>query len=128
MRVSRNKYHNSKLKNDFGSFDSKKEFNVYLLLLNKLKNGELTDLRRQVRYELIPPQYKTGQKQLKTKTKEVRKMLFRPCNYIADFTYVDKSGNTVVVDVKSTATAKDKVYLIKKKLMYCRYGVLITEL
>lgn len=97
-------------------------------MLDKCKHGKLSNLKRQVRFELIPAQYKSEQIKLKIKTKEVKKLLFRPCYYIADFTYVDEHGNLVVVDVKSTITAKDKVYLLKKKLMYCRYGIMITEL
>ena len=79
---NRNKYRNYKLENGYGSFDSKKEFKVYLLLLDKCKHGKLTNLKRQVRFELIPAQHIKEQIKLKTKTKEVKKLLFRSCCYI----------------------------------------------
>ena len=39
----------------------------------------------------------------------------RPITYSADFMY-HKDNQTIVEDVKSPATAKDKAYRIKKKL------------
>jgi len=38
----------------------------------------------------------------------------------------DKDGNTVIEDVKSEATKKDKTYVIKKKLMGSK-GLFIRE-
>ena len=60
----------------------------------------------QVKFELIP---KIGDE--------------RPCNYIADFTYME-NGELVVEDVKGVRT---DAYKIKKKLMLWVHGIRIKE-
>lgn len=69
--------------------------------------GEIIDLKRQVKYELIPAQ--EGE---------------RACNYIADFVYKDKKGNIIAEDAKGCRT---KEYIIKRKMMLWRYGIRIAE-
>ena len=120
----RPKYGNNKIKNTFGVFDSELEWGRYVFLSNRQKEGEISGLRRQVEYLLIPAQYGTEIRHLKTKDKEVRVLLERPCSYIADFVY-ERNGKTIVEDCKgedkkykgkrfSTETAAFK---IRKKLM-----------
>ncbi len=70
--------------------------------------GEISDLREQVRFELIPKQ--DGE---------------RAVTYTADFVYRDKSGELVVEDVKGYA-ARD--WPIRRKLMLWRYGIRVTEI
>ena len=128
----RPKYGNNKIKNAFGTYDSELEWARYVFLSNRQKEGEISDLRRQVEYLLIPAQYGTEIKHLKTKDKEVRVMLERPCSYIADFVY-ERNGKTIVEDCKgedkkykgkrfSTQTADFK---IKKKLMLYIHNIQI---
>ena len=128
----RPKYGNNKIKNAFGTYDSELEWGRYLFLSNRQKDGEISDLRRQVEYLLIPAQYGTEIKHLKTKDKEVRVLLERPCSYIADFVY-ERNGKTIVEDCKgedkkykgkrfSTQTADFK---IKKKLMLYIHNIQI---
>lgn len=51
----------------------------------------------------------------------------RPIYYKADFVYFDiEKGETVIEDVKSEATRKDKVYQIKRKMM-AHKGLYIEE-
>lgn len=118
------KYGNNKIKNAFGTFDSSLEFARFVFLSNREKEGEITNLRRQVAYLLIPAQYGTEIRHLKTKDKEVRVLLERSCSYIADFVY-ERNGKIIVEDCKgedkkyrgrmfSTRTAD---FNIKKKLM-----------
>ena len=76
----RQKYGNSKIKNAYGTFDSQLEFARFVFLSNRQKEGEISGLRRQVEYLLIPAQYGTEIRHLKTKDKEVRVMLERPCS------------------------------------------------
>lgn len=52
---------------------------------------------------------------------------YRAINYIADFVYKDLKGQVHVVDVKSEATKKDKVYRIKKKMLAYKFGIEIEE-
>ena len=128
----RPKYGNNKIKNTFGVFDSELEWGRYLFLSNRQKEGEISGLRRQVEYLLIPAQYGTEIRHLKTKDKEVRVLLERPCSYIADFVY-ERNGETIVEDCKgedkkykgkrfSTETAAFK---IKKKLMLYIHNIQI---
>ena len=128
----RPKYGNSKIKNAFGTYDSELEWSRYVFLSNRQKEGEISGLRRQVEYLLIPAQYGTEIRHLKTKDKEVRVLLERPCSYIADFVY-ERNGKTIVEDCKgedkkykgkrfSTQTADFK---IKKKLMLYIHNIQI---
>lgn len=97
-------------------FDSKKEMQRYFQLKEMQERGEISSLRLQVPYEIIP-------KQIKKNGKSERK-----CEYIADFVY-EKDGETVVEDVKgyrrSTAYA---IFAIKRKLMLQRYGIEVKEI
>ena len=128
----RPKYGNNKIKNAFGTYDSQLEYARFVFLSNRQKEGEITNLRRQVEYLLIPAQYGTEIRHLKTKDKEVRVLLERPCSYIADFVY-ERNGKTIVEDCKgedkkykgkrfSTETAAFK---IKKKLMLYIHNIQI---
>jgi len=106
----RSKYRAVKTICDGQSFDSKKESRVYLKLLERKRQGEIKDLQRQVKFELIPKTDYT-----------------RPCYYIADFVVINTDGSKEVIDAKSSAT-KTRDYVIKKKLMYWRYGIKIVEI
>ena len=128
----RQKYGNKKIKNAFGTYDSELEYARFIFLSNRQKEGEISDLRRQVEYLLIPAQYGTEIRHLETKDKEVRVLLERPCSYIADFVY-ERNGKTIVEDCKgedkkykgkrfSTETAAFK---IKKKLMLYIHNIQI---
>lgn len=122
----RSKYGNKKVVNQYGSFDSVKEFERYLVLLDMEKKEEITSLERQVPYEIIPAQYEMKAMQLKTKIKKVKRLKERATYYYADFTYV-KDGETIVEDVKASAKFQDDVYRIKKKLMLHVHGITINE-
>lgn len=107
-----NKYHNRKATYDGEQFDSLTELSRWKELLLIQRAGEIKDLRRQVPYELIPTQKING------------KVTEKSCKYIADFVYTDKSGKTIVEDVKGVKTAE---YIIKRKLMLKVHGVEIFE-
>lgn len=120
----RSKYGNNKIVNSFGKFDSEIEWARFIFLSERTKKGEISNLRRQVAFTLIPNQYGTEIRHLKTKDKEIQVLLERACVYIADFVY-ERDGKTIVEDCKgedkrykgkrfSTQTADFK---IKKKLM-----------
>lgn len=101
------KYGNRKLTAPDGQkFDSVKEYHRYGCLRLLERAGAISNLRRQVKYELIPKQ--AGE---------------RACNYIADFTYI-QDGKLVVEDVKGVKT---DAYKIKKKLMLWVHGIRIKE-
>lgn len=118
------KYKNKKVVVNGLIFDSKKEANHYIKLLEKLKNGEISNLITQVKYVLIPAQYepdKVGVRGGKIKGK----CLERECSYYADFTYIDnRTGETVVEDTKGFKTPE---YKLKRKLMLYVHGIRIKE-
>ena len=88
-------------------FDSKAEFIRWCELRIMERAGKISDLQRQVKYELIPKQ--KGE---------------RACTYLADFVYKDSDGNTVVEDTKGVRT---DAYRIKRKLMLWVHGIRIKE-
>lgn len=92
-------------------FDSKAEEKRWYQLCLMEKDGLISDLRRQVRYQLIPAQRING------------RVVERACDYVADFVYME-NGQQVVEDVKGFKT---DVYRIKKKLFLQRYGIQIRE-
>lgn len=107
------KYRNRKVIYGDTVFDSRKEQRRYTELSLMERAGAIKDLRRQVKYLLIPSQ------------KRGKKVIERECSYYADFVYTDtRTGETVVEDCKGFRT---EVYRIKKKLMLERYGIEVTE-
>lgn len=118
----RPKYGNKKIKNAFGTYDSELEYARFVYLSNRQKEGEIRGLRRQVEYLLIPAQYGTEIRHLKTKDKEVRVLLERPCSYIADFVY-ERNGKTIVEDCKGAKAIITETAKIKKKLLLWVHGI-----
>lgn len=124
----RNKFGNHKVTIDGIRFDSRKEARFYLFLKEAEKKGEISDLRLQVPYELIPAIYEDQVIHLKTKDKTVTKCVQKAVHYVADFVYREtETGNEAVVDVKSGITRKHPVYLLKKKMMRAFKGIDIIE-
>lgn len=103
------KYHNKKVELHGIKFDSKKEMNRYKELKLLERAGLIRDLELQPAFLLLPGFKKNG-------------ITYRKTTYIGDFKYFDnKKGKWIVEDVKSPATAKDKVYRIKKKMFEYKY-------
>lgn len=127
-QAKRNKFGNTKVEYNGETFDSKKELNRWLELKMLQRAGVITELQRQVEFELVPKQYITVDKVLKSgKVKQEQKLVERECCYVADFVYKDDKGNLVVEDTKSEATKTD-FYKLKRKLMLYRYGIQIQEI
>ena len=84
------------------------------------KAGAISNLERQVRFDLLPAQYVTDKKDGKIKTKCVE----RKCSYVADFVYY-QNGVRVVEDTKGYKT---EAYRIKRKLMLYIHGIKIKEI
>lgn len=122
----RQKYGNTKTTFRGMEYDSKRERDRHIFLLNAEREGTISDIRRQVTFHLLPAQYETVEKQLKTKTKEVKVCVERAVDYIADFTYM-KDGKLVVEDVKAASNVLDKSYIIKRKLLLYFHHLKIKE-
>ena len=108
------KYRNKKTIVDGITFDSKLEARRYTELKLLERAGEISDLRLQVKYTLLPSQ------------KLENRVVERPVIYIADFEYVDKrTGEKVVEDTKGMKTTD---YVLKRKMMLYFYGIRIKEI
>ena len=105
------KYHSTPTEVNGIRFDSKREANRWFELRMLERAGKIEKLKRQVKYLLIPSQYRDG------------KCIERECSYLADFVYV-KDGHLVVEDCKGFRTPE---YKIKRKLMLQLYDIRLVE-
>lgn len=108
------KYRNTKTEIFGIVFDSKKESDHYLYLRSLEQRGEITQLRRQHRWEI------------EVKGRHI-------AWWLSDFDYTVPShfGGAdvhVVVDVKSPITRKNATYRIKRKLVEAIHGFEVTEI
>lgn len=113
-KLSKNppKYRNRKVVTKNGSYDSQKEADRHEELLLMEKVGAIQNLKRQVKFTLIPTQY------------DQHGMLCEHgIKYIADFTY-SRDGRLVVEDTKGFKTPE---YIIKRKLMLYIKKIRILE-
>ena len=101
-----NKYHAQKTILDGIKFDSKRESERYAELKLLQRSGQISNIRRQVPFELVPKQ--DGERSVK---------------YIADFVY-EENGRMVVEDAKGF---RPKDYIIKRKLMLWIHGIKVRE-
>ena len=128
MMRYRNKYYNIKTRALDGTvFDSQKEARRWDELCMLQKAGKITDLQRQVKYELIPAQYETYERYSKNgdRLKDGARLIERKVDYVADFVYtIVESGESIVEDTKGVRT---KDYIIKRKLMLAIHGIRIKE-
>lgn len=108
-------------------FDSEYERDYWIHLKQDEAEGRISDLRRQVPYELIPEVWGERVKHLKTKDKVERYRIQQATHYYADFVYADADGKEVVVDTKSEYTRTLADYRLKKKMMLAFKGIAITE-
>ena len=124
----KSKYHNIKTRALDGTVsDSIKEARRGQELILLQRAGKITDLQRQVKYELIPNQYETYERYGKKgqRLKDGVRLLERKVEYVADFVYtITETGENVVEDTKGVRTAD---YIIKRKLMLAVHGIRIKE-
>jgi Protein of unknown function (DUF1064) len=120
------KYRNVKtITPDGEKFDSRAEADYWLLLRARAEAGEIINLRRQVPFGLYcpapaehhPPEWFALD----------GKITVQVCEYVADFVWQEKDGRLIVADKKSPATAKNRLYALKKKWMALQYGIEILE-
>lgn len=104
------KYKNKKVVYKDMKFDSKKEYLRYLVLEDMQRKGEISELKTQVPFVLVPPFQLNGKK-------------YKGIRYIADFVY-KKDGKVIIEDTKGYRT---DVYKIKKKLMAYIHKIEIKE-
>jgi hypothetical protein len=105
------KYHAEKTTVDGITFDSRAEAKRWQTLCMLEKAGQISNIKRQVAYQLAPGVKLLG---------ETRN---RPAiRYVADFAYLDKWGREVVEDVKGMDTPMSR---LKRHLMATTLGVFV---
>ena len=124
-----NKYRNKRIATDDGIVhDSLREANRWCELSMLEKSGKIFDLRRQVKFVLIPAQYEFYERYSKKgkRLKDGQRCIEKACEYIADFVYCRaEDGKMIVEDTKGFRTEK---YVIKRKLMLYVHGIRIKEI
>lgn len=120
------KYHNNvTVTSDGIKHASQKEATRWCELKLLERAGKISDLQRQVEFELIPCQYETYERFSKRGERlgEGLRVAERRCVYVADFVYTE-DGKKVVEDTKGMRT---KEYVIKRKLMLYIHHIKIKE-
>lgn len=116
--------YNAKKTMAFGiTFDSKKEAKRYLDLKTMEAAGEIFNLKRQVKFKLLPAQREPDTVGIRG-GKIKGKLIEREVAYIADFTYFTKDGFYVVEDTKGVKTPE---YILKRKMLLYFFGIRIKE-
>ena len=136
------KFNNKKMETPDGVFDSKGEWQRWLILKEAEKNGQIKELRRQVKYTLIPTQYRDEIVHLKTKDKVVQRVAEREVTYTADFVYKklksstpfhqDMFGENSRIDIFETVVEDFKGFPndrwpLKKAMMLYFHNIAIRE-
>ena len=106
-----NKFHNTPTNGSASKLEATRKWELEMMQ----RAGLISDLKCQVRFELIPTQYDT----------QTHKVIERNCYYIADFVYTDANGELVVEDTKGFKT---KDYIIKRKLLLWLRGIQVREI
>ena len=123
-------------------YDSKREAKRAAELRLMEKAGEISNLREQVEYDLLPAVYEREDghgyyspscRMTKASAEKIAgcklKLVERGVSYVSDFTY-QKDGHTVVEDAKgyrNPSSATYKVFVLKRKLMFYKYGIRVQE-
>lgn len=119
--LRKSKYNNQKTEICGEKFDSKKEADRWLVLRDMERRGLIRDLKRQVKYVLIPAQ----REPVEDGSERLTPLLEREWAYVADFVYFPTGEeNPVVEDVKGFRTDG---YKAKRKAMLWFHGIRIKE-
>lgn len=112
--IVKSKYGNKKTK----GFDSAKEWHRNQELEALQRVGEISELKRQVPFVLMPS-YTIADETTRQGFRTVREI-----RYIADFTYRLKDGTRIIEDVKGMQT---DVFKIKRKLLERKIALGVLE-
>lgn len=115
------RYKHKTIRVDGLKFDSQKEYDRYLFLKKAEDDGLISNLRTQVKYELIPSVTEDYVVHLKTKDKIKTRTLQLAITWTADFVYI-KDGEEVIEDVKPRKDLLSDRFVIKEKLFFWRYN------
>jgi uncharacterized protein DUF1064 len=104
------KYGNRRFVNEEGRWDSKREYARWCDLKLLQSSGKISELRRQVVYDLLPQCTLGGRRH-------------RPIRFVADFVYIE-DGEKKVEDSKGF---KNRLYMLKRRLMWQLLGIEVIE-
>lgn len=105
-------------------YDSKKEAKRAQTLELMQMSGQISELKMQVEFVLIPAQYEVIIETTKKGIKKLKQVCIeRKCSYYADFTYL-QNDEYVVEDCKGIRLSD---YKIKRKLMLFIHKIKIKE-
>lgn len=133
----KHKFNNKKMETPDGVFDSKGEWQRWLFLKDEERRGAIKDLERQVKFVLLPTQYREEVVHLKTKDKIVKRVAEREVTYTADFVY-RKLKNVIENQLMGRVEVWEKVvedfkgfpndrWPLKKAMMLYFHGIAIRE-
>lgn len=114
QRRSSNKYNATRCEFGGYKFDSKKEVERFIVLREWEKLGKITGLKVHPKFTLLEG-YTDNQGKRE-----------RAITYTADFAYMD-GGRHVVEDVKGKATAKERSYVLRRKILKWRYKEIVFK-
>ena len=125
---SRSKYGASKTVVNGQKFDSQKEADRYLELKMLERAGIISNLKRQVHFQLTPVQREPDTIGPRGGVKK-GKVILDKSEYIADFVYIDNETERLVVeDVKGYRGGEAyRTFKLKQKFLYQTRGILIHE-
>lgn len=126
----RSKYGNKKVEYNGIVFDSKKERDRYIVLVDAQERGEIGHLETQVKYILIPAIREEYEVELKTKKIIKTRTLQKAITYSCDFRYYHVGRDEwVVEDVKPSpvAASMDKAFVLKEKMMFALKNIKIKR-
>ena len=130
FRRRNGKYNARKVKTEDGSFMSKKELKRWTELKLQEEAGVISDLRKQVKFVLIPAQREPDHMDYSKSSRGrlvAGKLLEREVSYIADFVYI-KDGKQIVEDAKGLrkGNAYD-LFVVKRKMMLYFHRIKVQE-
>lgn len=122
--INRSKYGAKKVIIDGQKFDSQKEADRWQELKWMERAGMISNLKRQVHFQLTPPVREPDTYGPRGGRKK-GKVILEKAEYVADFTYTDNETEEFIVeDVKGFKTPE---YILKKKIFYHLMGIMIHE-
>lgn len=122
----KSKYHSKKVTINGETFDSKKEANRWCELRLLERAGKIEDLQRQVKFELLPAQYRI----VATPKGQKKQCVERAVHYIADFVYKEQlvqDGDFCVTVVEDTKGFRTADYILKRKMLLFFHDIRIRE-
>lgn len=84
------------------------------------KEGKIKHLRRQSKYTVTPIQIEFVDDKVKT--------VETPCEYIADFSYIDAKGKLHLEDIKEYEGAAYEVFEVKRKVLRWIHKIIIEQI